>query len=88
MASCRIAGREVSGTVLDITRQGAFFCPDDAQPLTLTVDQIVIIEFESEPALAGIEMPCRVRWIGYSDRHGRHGVGLEFSGGQGQPGSA
>jgi hypothetical protein len=75
-----VGGRVVSGTVLDITRRGAFFSPDDGQPLALAVGQIVTINFESEPNLAGIEVPCRVRWVGMSTAHGRHGVGLEFGG--------
>jgi PilZ domain len=70
----------VPGTVLDITRRGAFFCPEDGQPLALAVGQIVMIAFESEPTLAGIEVPCRVRWVGVSAAHGRHGFGLEFGG--------
>ena len=70
----------VPGTVLDITRRGAFFSPDEGQPLALAVGQIVTITFESEPTLAGIEVPSRVRWVGVSTAHGRHGVGLEFGG--------
>lgn len=88
MASLRVAGREVRGTVLDITRHGAFFCPEEGQPLTLAVDQIVTIAFDSEPTFAGMEVPCWVRWIGYSDCHGRRGFGLELGGGHGELGSA
>ena len=80
MAQCRVGGRLVPGAVLDITRRGAFFCPDDGQPLALSVGQIVMIEFESEPTLAGIEVPCLVRWVGVSATHDRHGFGLEFGG--------
>jgi hypothetical protein len=68
----------VTGSVLDISRQGAFFCPEDGQPMALAAGQIVAITFESEPTLAGIEVPCRVRWVGYSETHARHGFGLEF----------
>jgi c-di-GMP-binding flagellar brake protein YcgR len=70
----------VSGAVLDISRHGAFFCPEDGQPMALAIGQIVEIAFESEPTLAGIEVPCRVRWVGFSATHGRHGFGLEFGG--------
>ena len=67
----------VFGSVLDISAHGAFFCPEGSQ-LSLAVGQVVAIAFESEPNLAGIDLPCRVRWIGYSSAHGRTGVGLEF----------
>ena len=67
----------VIGSVLDISAHGAFFCPEGAE-LELAVGQVVAIAFESEPNLAGIDLPCRVRWIGYSSAHGRTGVGLEF----------
>jgi hypothetical protein len=80
VAQCRVGGRLVPGAVLDITRRGAFFCPEDGHPLALAVGQIVMIEFDSEPTLAGIEVPCRVRWVGISAEHGRHGFGLEFGG--------
>jgi len=69
----------VPGSVLDISRHGAFFCPEDGQPMALAVGQVVNICFESEPTLAGIEVPCRVRWVGFSTTHGRHGFGLEFA---------
>ncbi|HWM84715.1 MAG TPA: PilZ domain-containing protein [Kofleriaceae bacterium] len=80
VATCKVGGRVVPGAVLDISRRGAFFCPEEGQPLALSVGQIVVISFESEPTLAGIEVPCRVRWIGVSATHGRHGFGLEFGG--------
>jgi hypothetical protein len=72
----------VPGAVLDITRRGAFFCPEEGQPLALAVGQTVMIAFESEPTLAGIEVPCRVRWVGISAEHDRYGFGLEFGGSQ------
>jgi hypothetical protein len=81
VAHCRVGGRLVSGAVLDISRQGAFFCPEDGQPMALAVGQVLAIAFESEPTLAGIEIPCRVRWVGFSAAHNRHGFGLEFGGG-------
>jgi hypothetical protein len=77
LAQCRIEGRVVVGAVLDISAHGAFFSPEDPPP-SLVVGQVVAIAFESEPNLAGIDLPCRVRWIGYSSAHGRTGVGLEF----------
>ncbi len=77
LAQCRVEGRLVTGAVLDISAHGAFFSPE-GQPPTLAVGQVVAIAFESEPNLAGIDLPCRVRWIGYSSAHGRLGVGLEF----------
>jgi hypothetical protein len=77
LAQCRIEGRVVAGAVLDISAHGAFFSPD-GQPPSLFVGQVVAIAFESEPNLAGIDLPCRVRWIGFSSAHGRQGVGLEF----------
>lgn len=80
VAQCRVGGRMVLGAVLDITRRGAFFCPEEGQPMALAVGQIVMIAFDSEPTLAGIEVPCRVRWVGVSAEHGRHGFGLEFGG--------
>lgn len=67
----------MAGSVLDISAHGAFFCPEGTHP-DLEVGQVVAIAFESEPNLAGIDLPCRVRWIGYSSAHGRVGVGLEF----------
>ena len=67
----------VTGSVLDISAHGAFFSPEVEETLLL-VGQIVAIAFESEPNLAGIDLPCRVRWVGYSSAHGRIGVGLEF----------
>jgi hypothetical protein len=80
VAQCRVGGRVVTGSVLDISRHGAFFCPEEGQPLAVAVGQVVAIAFESEPTLAGIEVPCRVRWVGFSETHGRHGFGLEFGG--------
>lgn len=77
MAQCRIEGQVVAGSVLDISAHGAFFCPEEHEP-PLLVGQVVAIAFESEPNLAGIDLPCRVRWVGYSSAHGRRGVGLEF----------
>lgn len=77
LAQCRIEGAVVVGSVLDISAHGAFFCPEGSQ-VELAVGQVVAIAFESEPNLAGIDLPCRVRWVGYSSAHGRTGVGLEF----------
>lgn len=77
VAECRIEGKVVIGAVLDISAHGAFFCPED-EDAPLTVGQVVAIAFESEPNLAGIDLPCRVRWVGFSSAHGRRGVGLEF----------
>jgi hypothetical protein len=76
-AQCRIEGNVIAGSVLDISAHGAFFCPDTQHP-DLAIGQVVAIAFESEPNLAGIDLPCRIRWIGYSNAHGREGVGLEF----------
>ena len=67
----------VPGSVLDISAHGVFFCPEGSYP-ALAIGQVVAIAFESEPNLAGIDLPCRIRWIGWSDAHGRRGVGLEF----------
>ena len=67
----------VPGSVLDISAHGVFFCPEGSYP-TLAIGQVVAIAFESEPNLAGIDLPCRIRWIGWSSAHGRRGVGLEF----------
>lgn len=69
------------GAVLDMTAHGAFFCPDDGQPMALRAGQVVAIAFDSEPNLAGIDLPCRVRWVGFSATHARHGFGLELTGG-------
>lgn len=77
LAQCRIEGQVVPGSVLDISAHGAFFCPEGSSP-ALEVGQVVAIAFESEPNLAGIDLPCRIRWVGYSNAHGRRGVGLEF----------
>jgi hypothetical protein len=77
IAQCRVDGQIVVGAVLDISAHGAFFCPEEPHP-HLAIGQVVAIAFESEPNLAGIDLPCRVRWIGYSNAHGRRGVGLEF----------
>lgn len=76
-AQCRVEGTVIVGSVLDISAHGAFFSPEGQQP-ALSIGQVVAIAFESEPNLAGIDLPCRVRWIGYSSAHGRSGVGLEF----------
>jgi hypothetical protein len=78
IAQCRVDGVVVVGSVLDISAHGAFFCPEGQHQPRLSVGQVVAIAFESEPNLAGIDLPCRVRWIGYSNAHGRVGVGLEF----------
>lgn len=82
VAQLRKADDVLVGSVLDISAHGAFFCPeatfdDDA----IRVGQPVALAFESEPNLAGLDLPCRVRWIGYSAAHGRHGFGVEFTGG-------
>jgi len=77
VAQCRVEGHVVPGSVLDISAHGVFFCPEGSYP-TLAIGQVVAIAFESEPNLAGIDLPCRIRWIGWSSAHGRRGVGLEF----------
>lgn len=77
LAQCRIEGLVIAGSVLDISAHGAFFSPD-GQQVPLAIGQVVAIAFESEPNLAGIDLPCRVRWVGYSSAHGCVGVGLEF----------
>ena len=77
-----MSGQVLAGAVLDISAHGAFFCPE-GQPASgaLEVGQVVAIAFDSEPNLAGLDLPCRVRWVGFSAAHGRHGIGLEFTGG-------
>ncbi|HEU5056968.1 MAG TPA: PilZ domain-containing protein [Kofleriaceae bacterium] len=77
VAQCRIEGYVVPGSVLDISAHGVFFSPEGTHP-ELEVGQVVAIAFENEPNLAGIDLPCRIRWIGWSTAHGRRGVGLEF----------
>ena len=82
IAQLRQAQDVLVGSVLDISAHGAFFCPEvDVATLALRVGQPVALAFESEPNLAGLDLPCRVRWIGYSATHGRHGFGVEFTGG-------
>lgn len=82
MAQLRKADDILTGSVLDISAHGAFFCPEAAlDAATISVGQPVALAFESEPNLAGLDLPCRVRWIGYSATHGRHGFGVEFTGG-------
>ena len=75
-----------TGAVLDISAHGAFFCPEgevteEGASGPVAVGQVVAIAFDSEPNLMGLDLPCRVRWVGFSDTHGRHGFGLEFTGG-------
>ncbi|HLU66936.1 MAG TPA: PilZ domain-containing protein [Kofleriaceae bacterium] len=81
VAQCRVEGRVMIGAVLDISAHGAFFCPEPDGAAELAVGQVVAIAFDGEPNLAGIDLPCRVRWVGFSSAHGRRGVGLEFTGG-------
>ena len=82
VAQLRQAGDIVIGSVLDISAHGAFFCPEaDVGPDAFRVGQSVALAFESEPNLAGLDLPCRVRWFGYSATHGRQGFGVEFTGG-------
>lgn len=82
VAQCRVSGQVLPGAVLDISAHGAFFCPEaHALSGALVVGQVVAIAFDSEPNLAGLDLPCRVRWVGFSSAHGRHGIGLEFTGG-------
>jgi hypothetical protein len=70
----------LAGAVLDISAHGAFFSPDPVEAgASLAVGDVVAIAFDSEPNLAGLDLPCRVRWVGYSNAHGRHGIGLEFT---------
>jgi hypothetical protein len=79
VAQCRVEGDVMPGCVLDISAHGAFFSPDGHDPdAGLAVGQVVAIAFESEPNLAGIDLPCRVRWVGFSQSHGCRGFGLEF----------
>ena len=85
VAQCRVGELVVSGAVLDISAHGAFFSPE-SEPAgleddALSVGQMVAIAFDSEPNLAGLDLPCRVRWVGYSSAHRRRGVGLEFTSG-------
>src|SRR5678810_736878 len=83
VAQCRVQGDVVVGAVLDISAHGAFFCPEPAENSNeqLQVGQAVAIAFDSEPNLAGIDLPCRVRWVGFSAMHGRYGFGVEFTSG-------
>jgi Tfp pilus assembly protein PilZ len=82
VAQLRQAQDVLTGAVLDISAHGAFFCPaNDVDPDAFHVGQPVALAFESEPNLAGLDLPCRVRWIGFSAAHGRHGFGVEFTGG-------
>jgi hypothetical protein len=85
VAHCRVGNLVVSGSVLDISAHGAFFAPEGNPPElaedSITVGQRVAIAFDSEPNLVGLDLPCRVRWIGYSSAHRRRGVGLEFTSG-------
>ena len=84
VAQLRLAGDAVVGTVLDMSAHGAFFCPE-VEPVgegaAFRVGQPLALAFESEPNLAGIDLPCRVRWVGFSATHGRRGYGVEFTGG-------
>jgi hypothetical protein len=64
------------GRILDISGQGAFFAP--GHPVTWVVNEAVAIRFDSEPNLRGLDIPARVRWVGFSPRHNCHGFGLEF----------
>jgi c-di-GMP-binding flagellar brake protein YcgR len=84
--ACRLrvaAGEaELPGTILDISAHGAFFAPADGAPAALTgrleVNDKIALRF-SEDGLSGLELPARVKWIGYSPTHRRTGIGVEFS---------
>jgi hypothetical protein len=83
VAQLRAADDVTVGSVLDISAHGAFFCPEREDGIIelFRVGQPVALAFESEPNLAGLDLPCRVRWIGFSAAHGRTGFGVEFVGG-------
>jgi PilZ domain len=82
-ALCRVDQRILTGAVLDISAHGAFFSPgqDDAVPRSPAIGEPAAIAFETDPNLAGLDLPCRVAWVGYSRAHGCHGFGLEFTSG-------
>lgn len=70
--------------MLDICGHGVFFSPkvpDSDTPVSsiIRVGAPAAISFDAEPNLAGLDLPCRIRWIGYSEAHRRQGFGLEFT---------
>jgi hypothetical protein len=82
-ATSRAPSGIIVGEILDISAHGAFFAPaDDGTGLSLarqfSLDQKIALQF-SEEALVGLELPAKIRWIGYSPTHRRVGFGVEFS---------
>jgi hypothetical protein len=80
-AYCRHRNGTVHGQVLDITAHGAFFAPDDIVAVgeaLLAIAEKVALRL-ADTALHDLELPARIRWIGYSLAHGRLGFGVEFS---------
>jgi hypothetical protein len=82
-ADCRLDSGSLLGDILDINAYGAFFAPDaahdaDALARLVTPNQKVALTFR-DAGLDGLELPARIRWIGYSAAHGRVGFGVQFS---------
>lgn len=81
--ACRLRTGQLAGAILDISAHGAFFAPEgvrsrDELARRLRVDEKIALRFDDE-GLDGLEIPARVKWIGYSPTHDAVGFGVEFS---------